>query len=125
MATTAAQVKPKRKKLRRLRLVPPVKMTRAHARVMNSFLDYLPRAVVDRDLKKRLRASLEPLLHGDVDVQLKHISMVDAGKFWTVASEPVCAALIGIHPRPEKALLEIDPALAHAVQSSDSILPNL
>jgi flagellar motor switch protein FliM len=74
----------------------------------------LPQTPFERGFKDRLRAVLEPLVHADVDIWLDGVTTVAAGDLPRVLATPMCTAVVGLVPRPQKALLEVDLTVAQA-----------
>ena len=89
-------------------------LSREQVVVVNSLLCHLPQTPFERGFKDRLRAVLEPLVHADVDIWLDGVTSVAAGDLPRVLATPMCTAVVGLVPRPQKALLEVDLTVAQA-----------
>lgn len=100
------------KKLRRFKWTRLPAMPRAHVRLVNSLLARLPQTVFEAGFTDRLSELLEPVLHAPFEAQLDGVRVLAAGEMAKVLGEPCCAAVVGLPPRAEKALLEVDLTLA-------------
>ncbi len=100
------------KKLRKYRMQDLPRLTREQVRAINALLCHLPQTPFEHDFKKRLRDALAQLLHADVDVWFDGVRALAQGELKRVLAEPTCAAVIGLPPRTDKALLEVDLPLA-------------
>jgi flagellar motor switch protein FliM len=106
------------KKLRKFRWTSLRRVSRVQARVVNTLLAHFPSTPFERGFKERLRGVLEPILHCDVDVWLEDVSAVEQGGLVRLVAAPCCVAVIGLVPRPEKLLLELDlPSAQHAIDN--------
>ncbi|MBM4281404.1 MAG: hypothetical protein FJ137_11820 [Deltaproteobacteria bacterium] len=104
------------KKLRKFRWSSLRRLSRVQARVVNLLLAHFPQTPFERGFKGRLRNALEPLLHCDVDVWLDDVTVFDRGELSRVVAQPCCLAVLGLVPRSEKLLLEVDlPSAQHAI----------
>jgi type III secretion system YscQ/HrcQ family protein len=101
-----------KKKLRKFPWHQLPKVSRLQARVVNTLLTHLPQSPFQKGFKEKLRATLEPLVHADVDFWLDSVSSVDGGDLRKVIGHPTALALIGLVPKPEKILLEVDLSIA-------------
>lgn len=100
------------KKLRKYRLQDLPRLTREQVRATNALLCHLPQTPFEQGFKERLRAVLEPLVHADVDVWFDGVRALPQGELKRVLAEPTCVAVLGLSPRTDKALLEVDLTLA-------------
>ena len=118
------------KRLRRFKFSNLPKLSREQSRLLNTLLTHFPQTPFERGFKERLRNVLEPLLHADIDIWFDSVVTVEAGAITTMVSTPCCAALIGLLPKPQKALLEMDLGLAQQCidrllgGSADDVDPN-
>lgn len=108
------------KKLRKYRLQNLPRLTREQARATNALLCHLPQTPFEQGFKDRLRQVLEPVLHASVDLWFDGVRALPQGELKRVLAEPTCVAVVGLSPRTEKALLEVDLALAQ--RAIDKIL---
>jgi type III secretion system YscQ/HrcQ family protein len=108
------------KKLRRYKLQGLPKLQRAQVHAINTLLCHLPQTPFEKGFKDKLRNTLEPLVHADIDIWFDGVRALAPGELKQVVAEPTCAAIIGLPPRTEKALLEVDLAIAQ--MSIDKIL---
>lgn len=108
------------KKLRRYKMKNLPKVPRQQVQLINALLWKLPQTAFEAGFRDRLRELLEPLLHSDVEVWFDGVRSLEQGTMATLLGEPCCAAVIGLPPRAEKALLEVDLAVAQL--SIDKIL---
>jgi type III secretion system YscQ/HrcQ family protein len=105
-----------RKKLRKFRWSDLRRLSRVQARVVNMLLAHFPQTPFERGFKERLRDALEPILHADLDFWLDDVSVVERGELGRIVAEPACLAIVGLVPRSEKILLEVDlPSAQHAI----------
>jgi flagellar motor switch protein FliM len=101
------------KKLRKFKLAGSLpRLTRRQIQVTNALLCHLPRTTFERGFKEKLTGALEPLLHADVDVWFDGVRSIGETQLRQVLAEPTCAAIVGMPPRTEKCLLEIDLSIA-------------
>lgn len=101
------------KKLRKFKLAGSLpRLTRRQIQVTNALLCHLPQTAFEEGFKDKLKAALEPLVHADVDVWFDGVRSIGDKELRQVLAEPTCAAIIGMPPRIEKALLEVDLAIA-------------
>jgi flagellar motor switch protein FliM len=104
------------KKLRKFRWSSLRRLSRVQTRVINMMLAHFPQTPFERGFKERLRNALEPVLHADIDVWLAEVTVVERGDLGRVVAEPACLAVLGLMPRSEKVLLEVDlPSAQHAI----------
>ncbi len=108
------------KKLRRFRWSSLPKLSRQHVRVMNALLAHFPQTPFERGFKTRLRETLEPVLHADVDIWLSSVDVTEGAAIGQRLAEPCCTAVLGLVGRAEKALVEID--LPSAQSAIDKLL---
>jgi type III secretion system YscQ/HrcQ family protein len=101
-----------KKKLRKYPWHQLPKVSRVQARVVNTLLTHLPQTPFQKGFKEKLRATLEPLVHADVDFWLDSVSVLEGGDLRKVIGHPTALALIGLVPKPEKILLEVDLSIA-------------
>ncbi|MCC7074788.1 MAG: FliM/FliN family flagellar motor switch protein [Deltaproteobacteria bacterium] len=100
------------KKLRKYRLHDLPRLTRTQVQATNALLCHLPQTPFEHDVKARVRELLARLVHADVDIWFEGTRPLEQGELKRVLSEPTCAAIIGMPPRTDKALLEVDLAIA-------------
>lgn len=100
------------KKLRKHRMQNLPHLSREQVRATNALLCHLPQTPFEKGFKERLRDTLEPLLHASLDVWFDGVRALPAGELKRVLAEPTCAAVVGLSPRTDKALLEVDLTLA-------------
>ncbi len=101
------------KKLRKFKLAGSLpRISRQQIQVTNALLCHLPQTAFESGFKEKLKAALEPLLHADVDVWFDGVRALAENELRQVLGEPTCAAIVGLPPRTEKALLEVDLAIA-------------
>jgi flagellar motor switch protein FliM len=104
------------KKLRKFRWSSLRRLSRVQTRVVNTLLAHFPQTPFERGFKGRLRDVLEPVLHCDVDIWLDSALVIEPGDLARVVAEPACLAILGLLPRAEKVLLEVDlPSAQHAI----------
>lgn len=109
------------KKLRKFKLAGSLpRLTRQQVQVTNALLCHLPQTAFEAGFKERMKEALEPLVHADVDVWFDGVRSLAEGELRQVLAEPTCAAIVGLPPRTEKALLEVDLAIAQ--QAIDKLL---
>lgn len=109
------------KKLRKFKLAGTLpKLTRRQVQVTNALLCHLAQTPFEGDFKETLKSTLEPLVHADVDVWFDGVRALGPGELKQVLAEPTCAAILGLPPRTEKGLLEVD--LTVAQQAIDKLL---
>lgn len=102
------------KKLRRFKWSSLPQLSRRHVRVMNTLLTHFPQTPFERGFKDKLRAALEPILHADVDVWFEGVKVVDIDALPQILPNPLCVAVLGIVPKTDKCLVEVDLATAQA-----------
>jgi flagellar motor switch protein FliN len=101
------------KKLRKFKLAGSLpRISRQQIQVTNALLCHLPQTAFESGFKEKLKAALEPLVHADVDVWFDGVRALAENELRQVLAEPTCAAIVGLPPRTEKALLEVDLAIA-------------
>ena len=101
------------KKLRKYKLQGTLpRITRKQVRVTNALLCHLPQTLFEKGFKEKLKAALEPLMHADIDVWFDGVRSLAEGELKQVLAQPTCAAIVGLPPRTEKALLEVDLLIA-------------
>lgn len=100
------------KKLRKYRLQDLPRLTREQVRATNALLCHLPQTPFEQGFKKRLRDLLSQLVHADVDVWFDGARALAQGELKRVLAEPTCVAVVGLPPRTDKALLEVDLTVA-------------
>lgn len=104
------------KKLRKFRWSSLRRLSRVQTRVVNMLLAHFPQTPFERGFKDRLRAALEPVLHVDIDFWLDSVVVVEQGDLQRVVASPGCLAIVGLMPRTEKVLVEVDlPSAQHAI----------
>lgn len=108
------------RKLRRYRFGGVPRLTREQVRVQNALVAHLPETTFEHGFKERLRAAIEPLVHVDVDLWLDEISHVEPGGLLRVLGSPFCAAVIGVLPKTERVLVQVDLPIAQ--QAIDRLL---
>ncbi len=108
------------KRLRRYKYPGLKKVSKTQARLNNALLRYLPQSPFEHGFKDKLRASLEPLVHVDVDLWLDNVSYVAEDHLLGAVSHPPCVAVISLLPKPEKVLIEVDLPIAQ--QAIDRML---
>ncbi len=108
------------KKLRKFRWGALPRISRLQARVINTLLTHFPQTPFERGFKDKLRNALEPILHADIDVWFDGVKVVEAGTLSRVLAEPCCAAVLGLVPKTDKALVEVD--LGSAQLAIDKLL---
>ncbi len=108
------------RKLRRYKFSGLPRLTRQQVGVVNTLLCHLPQTPFEAGFKDRLRQTLEPLVRADVDVWFDGVVAVEPGDLQRTMSEPTCAAIIGLPPRADRVILEIDLGIAQ--QSIDRML---
>lgn len=100
------------KKLRKYRLQDLPRLTREQVRATNALLCHLPQTPFEQGFKARLREVLAQLVHADVDIWFEGVQALGQGELKRVLAEPTCAFIIGLPPRTDKALLEVDLPIA-------------
>lgn len=101
------------KKLRKFKLAGSLpRISRQQIQVTNALLCHLPQTAFESGFKEKLKAALEPLVHADVDIWFDGVRALAENELRQVLGEPTCAAIVGLPPRTEKALLEVDLAIA-------------
>lgn len=101
------------KKLRKFKLAGSLpRISRQQIQVTNALLCHLPQTAFESGFKEKLKAVLEPLVHADVDVWFDGVRALADNELRQVLAEPTCAAIVGLPPRTEKALLEVDLSIA-------------
>ncbi|OGQ13001.1 MAG: hypothetical protein A2138_23890 [Deltaproteobacteria bacterium RBG_16_71_12] len=100
------------KKLRKYRLQDLPRLTREQVRATNALLCHLPQTPFEQGFKARLRGLLEQLVHADIDVWFDGTLALAQGELKRVLAEPTCVAVVGLPPRTDKALLEVDLTIA-------------
>lgn len=108
------------KKLRKYRLQDLPRLTREQVRATNALLCHLPQTPFEHGFKKRLRELLTQLVRADIDVWFDGTRALAQGELKRVLAEPTCVAVVGLPPRTDKALLEVD--LTVAQMAVDKIL---
>jgi flagellar motor switch protein FliN len=109
------------KKLRKFKLAGALpRMSRRQVQVTNALLCHLPQTPFESGFKDRLKEMLEPLVHADIDVWFEGVRALAPGELKQVLAEPTCAVVLGMPPRTEKGLLEVDLTLAQ--QAIDKLL---
>lgn len=109
------------KKLRKLKLAGKLpRMSRQQVRVTNALLCHLPQTPFESGFRDKVEGVLQPLVHADVHVSFDGVRSLEAGQLRQLLAEPTCAAILGMPPRTEKALLEVDLVLAQ--QAIDKLL---
>lgn len=109
------------KKLRKFKLAGTLpRLTRRQVQVTNALLCHLAQTPFESGFKETLKSTLEPLVHADVDVWFDGVRALAPGELKRVLAEPTCAAVLGLPPRIEKGLLEVD--LTVAQQAIDKLL---
>ena len=109
------------KKLRKFKLAGSLpRLTRQQIQVTNALLCHLSQTAFEQGFKEKLKGALEPLVHADVDVWFDGVRSIADRELRQVLAEPTCAAIIGLPPRTEKGLLEVDLAIAQ--QAIDKLL---
>ncbi len=108
------------KKLRRFRWSSLPQISRLQARVVNTLLSHFPQTPFERGFKEKLRNALEPILHADVDVWFDGVKVIEPGMLGKVVAEPCCVGVLGMVPKTEKALVEVD--LGSAQLTIDKLL---
>ena len=108
------------KKLRRFAFSGLPKMNREQVRVNNAVLSFLPQTPFELGFKDRLREVLEPLVKADVDVWFDTLSWVPEDRLSTTFLNPSCIVRVGLMPKPEDMLIELD--LTVAQQAVDRLL---
>jgi flagellar motor switch protein FliM len=105
------------KKLRKFKLAGTLpKLTRQQVQVTNALLCHLPQTPFESGFKDKLKEALEPIVHGDVELYFDGVRPLAPGELQRVLAEPTCVAILGMPPRTEKALVEVDLTLAqHAI----------
>lgn len=100
------------KKLRKYRWQDLPRLTREQVRASNALLCHLPQTPFEQGFKPRLRELLAQVVHADIDVWFDGVRTLAQGELKRVLAEPTCAAVIGLSPRTDKALLEVDLSIA-------------
>ncbi len=109
------------RKLRKFKLAGSLpRLTRLQVQVTNALLCHLPQTVFVEGFKEQLKGALEPLVHADVDIWLDSVRSIGVGGLREVLAEPSCTAIIGMPPRIDKALLEVELTIAQ--QAIDKLL---
>lgn len=96
------------KKLRKFRWSSLPQISRLQARVVNTLLTHFPQTPFERGFKEKLRAALEPILHADIDVWFDSIKVVQPEQLRRLIAEPACVAVLGLMPKTQKGLVEVD-----------------
>jgi type III secretion system YscQ/HrcQ family protein len=100
------------KKLRRFKWTNLPVLPRQQVRLVNGLLWRLPQTVFEDGFAERFREQLEPMLNARLEVTFDGLRALSQGEMQKLLGEPCCAAVIGLPPREEKALLEVDLAMA-------------
>src|SRR5688500_12407965 len=96
------------KRMRRFKWTGLPRTTRRRTSLVNALLSHLPPTLFDRRFKDRLRKTIEPLVHADVDFWFAGVDVVEAGGLRRCLAEPLCVGVVGLLPRPWKMLVEVD-----------------
>ncbi|MDP2340207.1 MAG: FliM/FliN family flagellar motor switch protein [Deltaproteobacteria bacterium] len=96
------------KKLRRFKWSSLPQVTRLQARVVNTLLTHFPQTPFEKGFKDKLRNALEPVLHADVDIWFDGIRVIEPGTFPRLLADPCCCSILGLVPKTDKALIEVD-----------------
>ena len=96
------------KKLRRFKWSSLPQISRLQARVMNTLLTHFPQTPFEKGFKQKLRNALEPVLHADVDVWFDGLKVIEPGAFPRLLADPCCCSILGLVPKTDKALIEVD-----------------
>ena len=102
------------KKLKKHKLALP-RVTRTQVQVTNALLCHLPQTAFEKGFKTKLKTVLMELVHADIDVWFDGVRPVAERELPQVLAEPTCVAIVGLPPRTEKALIEVDLAIAQQV----------
>lgn len=100
------------RKLRRYRFSGIERLTREQLQVHNALLRYLPQTPFERGFKDKLRQVVEPLVHADVDLWLDGLTTVPAGGLVRALGSPLCLGVVGLTPKLDRAILEVDLTIA-------------
>lgn len=105
------------RKLRKFRLADRLpRLSRAQVRVTNALLCHLAQTPFEAGFKRKLSSAIGGLLNARLEVWFEGVRSLGPGELKRVLAEPTCAAVLGLAPRTEKALLEVDLTLAqHAI----------
>jgi type III secretion system YscQ/HrcQ family protein len=95
-------------------------LTREQVRVQNALVRHLPETTFEHGFKDKLRAVIEPLVHVDVDLWLDEITHVEPGGLLRLFGGPFCVAVVGVAPKTERVLIQIDLPIAQ--QAIDRLL---
>ncbi len=96
------------KKLRRFKWSSLPQVSRLQARVLNTLLTHFPQTPFEKGFKQKLRNALEPVLHVDVDVWFDGIKVIEPGSLPRLLADPCCCSILGLSPKTDKALIEVD-----------------
>jgi type III secretion system YscQ/HrcQ family protein len=108
------------RKLRKYRFGGVPRLTREQVRVQNALVQHLPETTFEHGFKDKLRAVVEPLVHVDVDLWLDEVSHVESGGLMRLLGGPFCVAVVGVAPKTERVLIQIDLPIAQ--QAIDRLL---
>jgi type III secretion system YscQ/HrcQ family protein len=100
------------RKLRRYKFSGIERLTREQVRLRNALLKFLPQTPFERGFKDQVREAIEPLVHADIDLWFDTVTDVGAGELSRALGNPLCAAVIGLSPKTEKILIEVDLGIA-------------
>ena len=96
------------KKLRRFKWSRLPQVSRLQARVVNTLLTHFPQTPFEKGFKDKLRNAIEPVLHADIDLWFAGIKMLEPGALPLLLADPCCCSILGLVPRTDKALIEVD-----------------
>lgn len=100
------------RKLRRYKFSGIERLTREQVRLRNALLRFLPQTPFEHGFKDRIREALEPLVHADIDLWFDAVSEVRPGELYRALGSPLCVAVVGLSPKAEKVLVEVDLGIA-------------